>query len=117
MGAPWALAYACLHLGLWEDEPVYPSPLYGVHASTWTRSIDVWMVWTGTTEELHEFIRTSFLNLISIYHGSITTSMFRKETAANTLLHATRHQSELLVQGIPMGQYLRRFKQGRSRSW
>lgn len=46
MGAPWAPAYACLHLGLWELECVYPSSMYLSHCSLWLRYIDdVIMLW------------------------------------------------------------------------
>lgn len=49
MGAPWELAYACLHLGLWEEQIVYPSSMYRAHAAAWACYIDdVLMVWTGT---------------------------------------------------------------------
>lgn len=34
MGAPWAPAYACLHLGLWEEDMVYTSPMYLSHVHT-----------------------------------------------------------------------------------
>lgn len=49
MGAPWAPAYACLHLGWWEEEVVYTLSMYLNHACVWLRYIkDVLMVWSGT---------------------------------------------------------------------
>lgn len=85
------------------------------------------MISTGSIEELHEFMRElnrnkrnvcltynyhqtqiPFLDLnISIKDGSLVTSTFRKETAANTLLYATSHHPDSLVQGIPICQFLR----------
>lgn len=57
MGAAWAPEYACLHLGLWEEEEVFNSLMYRDHVHTWLRYIDdVLMVWKGTLEDLHMFI-------------------------------------------------------------
>lgn len=48
MGAPWAPSYACLHLGLWEDEVVYASSMYLSHCRLWLRYMDdVIMIWGG----------------------------------------------------------------------
>lgn len=128
MGAAWAPAYACLHLGLWEEEDVYPLPMYHSHAHTWLRYIDdVLMIWTGTVTDLHTFMtqlninqrnirltynfdRTSlpFLDLlITLQDGHLFTRTFRKETSANTLLSATCHHAHWLRNIIPVGQFLR----------
>lgn len=49
MRAPWAPSYACLHLGLWEEEVVYVSSLYLSHSKLWLRYIDdIFMIWGGT---------------------------------------------------------------------
>lgn len=59
MGVPWELAYACLHLGLWEEQIVYSSSMYcaPAAASAWAGYInDVLMVWMGTVEGLYEFM-------------------------------------------------------------
>lgn len=57
MGTPWAPAYACVHLGWWEEETVYALTLYCGHAHIWLQYIDdVLMVWTGTRQELSEFM-------------------------------------------------------------
>lgn len=59
MGAPWTPAYACLHLGLWEEEVVYTSPMYLHHVHMWRRYIDdVLVVWKGDVESPHKFIDT-----------------------------------------------------------
>lgn len=57
MGAAWAPAYACLHLGCWEEEDVFCLPLYLSHVHTWLRYIDdVLVIWTGNITTLHGFI-------------------------------------------------------------
>lgn len=53
MGAPWAPLYACLHLGLWEQEMVYQMSMYLGGVLTWLRYIDdIFMVWLGDEEFL-----------------------------------------------------------------
>lgn len=50
----------------------------------------------------------SFLDLtIELKGNTITTKTFRKETSANTLLLAASHHPRSLIQGIPVGQFLR----------
>lgn len=127
MGAAWALAYAYLHLGLWEEDEVLNSLMYrNVH--TGLRYIDhVLMVWQGSIEDLHTFIGQlnrnersihltytfdqtgiSFLDLwITVEEGQLHTHTFRKETVANTLLHADSHHPHWLQNGIPVGHFLR----------
>lgn len=56
MGAPWALAYACLHLGLWEEEALYKSSMYLGHFLLWLRYINVPLVWSGKVDQLTEFL-------------------------------------------------------------
>lgn len=94
----------------------------------WLRYNDDFLViWGGTMKELQEFIcklnandrnikitftwdfeRISFLDLsISFHIGKLETRTFRKETAANTLLLASSHHPPSLIQGIPIGQFLR----------
>lgn len=128
MGAAWAPAYACLHLGLWEEEEVFNSPMYLGHVHTWLRYIeDVFMVWRGNLKDLRLFIdhlnqnkrnihltctcdqiEISFLVLwITVEEGQLHTRTFRKETAANTLLRADRHHPHWLKNGSPIGQFLR----------
>lgn len=126
-GAPWAPSYAGLHLGLWEEE-VYKSSLYLSHCKLWLRYIDdVFMVWGGSAHELHlfmdelninnrnirftynfDFESLDFLDLtISVRDGHFVTKTFRKKTSPNTLLCATSHHPYSLIQGIPVGQFLR----------
>lgn len=129
MGAPWAPAYVCLNLGLWEEEEVvYKSSMYLDHCHLWLRYIDdILMVWSGKIEQLtdfmqelnqnernightysHQQVTLSFLDLqISIEETKIITKKFRKETAADTLLQAQSHHPRSLIHGIPTGQFLR----------
>lgn len=127
IGAPWAPAYACLHLGRWEQSEVYVSSLYLRHVQLWIRYIDdVLLIWGWTKEELHQFISElnvnaknikltftfhtetlSFLYLsISIVNCRLETRTFRKPTAANTLLLASSHHPPSLVREIPIGHFL-----------
>lgn len=50
-------AYACLHLGIWEEEEVFDRPMYLGHVHKWLRYIDdVLVVWVGDIDSLHEFV-------------------------------------------------------------
>lgn len=121
-------AYACLHLGWWEEEVVYCSKWYLSHALLWLRYIDyMLLIWKGIPDTLGEFIEELNLNirkikvtfnynlkhisfldlLIRVEQGNLVTSTYKKETAANTLLKATSHHPKSLINGIPMGQFLR----------
>lgn len=102
--------------------------MYLSHVCAWLRYIDVvLMVWAGTQPELEEFMvelgnntrnihltyvvdpcQISFLDLsIRLEGGSLVTSAFRKETAANTLLQADSHHPKSLIRGILVGQFLK----------
>lgn len=127
MGAPWAPAYACLHLGLWEEDLVFTLPMYMSHVHTWLRYIDdVMMVWRGDVTSLetckselncndrnikltftHDKEYIAFLDLkISVGEQTLTTKTFRKDTAANTLLRADSYHPKKMKDGIPIGQFL-----------
>lgn len=118
MGAPWAPAYACLHLGWWEENVMYTSPMYLGHARLWLRYIDdVLMLWEGSKEDLSLFLdkfncntknirltyvadtqEMYFLDLpIRLENGSLSTQTFRKSMDANTLLHASSHHPKSLI--------------------
>lgn len=85
------------------------------------------MVWDGTVPQLSQFMEElnsnnrnlrltytyhhetlPFLDLtIGVQGGLIVTKTYHKQTAANTLLEATSHHPCSLIQGIPVGQFLR----------
>lgn len=68
MGASWAPAYACLHLGLCEEEQVFTNQMYLDHVHTWLRYIDgVLLIWRGTLNELHRFMEQLNVNDLNIY--------------------------------------------------
>lgn len=63
MGAPWAPAYACLHLGWWEESDVYCLSMYLRHVHRWLRyTDDVLVIWGGTMEVLHQLISEFNIN-------------------------------------------------------
>lgn len=94
----------------------------------WFRYIDnIFMLWTGSNEALHHFMlmldtnnynlkftmesnenRIAYLDVtLSIEDdGTISTSLYRKPTAGNTILHTTSAHTHSLVQSIPFSQYL-----------
>lgn len=46
MGAPWAPAYAGLHLGWWEEWEVFSLSIYLCHVNLWIRYIDnILVIW------------------------------------------------------------------------
>lgn len=95
----------------------------------WFRYIDdLFMLWAGSTEALYNFMLmldtnsynlkfTMQFNKSSIAfldvtfsidsNGTINTSLYRKPTAGNTILHALSAHPYSLVQCMPFSQYLR----------
>ncbi|XP_056386916.1 uncharacterized protein LOC130282580 [Hyla sarda] len=95
----------------------------------WGRYIDdILNIWQGTSIELEKFISRLNCNSINIKltHSIgkpsidfldikidvdeqvfITTDLFRKQTAANMVLHATSAHPRHLINNIPAGQYIR----------
>lgn len=131
MGSPFSPNYANLYMGLWEkryisDESV--NPLLK-HVLFWIRYIDdILLVFTGTEDELFEFRdyinntystlkftmeydkeKIHFLDvLISVdMMGNLETSIFRKSTDRNTILHAQSYHPKEMIGNIPYGQFLR----------
>ncbi|CAJ0952186.1 unnamed protein product [Ranitomeya imitator] len=130
MGAAFAPSYANLFLGLWERD-LFLSDKQGSidRVLFWTRYIDdIFFVWQGTAVDLAQFIsslnsndqnirltpvwdaeKIDFLD-VTIYKdgaGLIQTDIYRKQTATNTLLHASSCHPRHMVQAIPVGQFLR----------
>ncbi|OCT70725.1 hypothetical protein XELAEV_18037650mg [Xenopus laevis] len=95
----------------------------------WLRYIDdVLLIWLGTQKDFFDFINilnNNDINLkvtaeiqresinfldIRVYRGinhNIHTTVYRKETATNSLLHANSLHPQSTIRGIPTGQYLR----------
>ncbi|XP_040196440.1 uncharacterized protein LOC120929221 [Rana temporaria] len=131
MGTSCAPSYATLYLGGWEraifsDDS---AAIYLRHILLWRRYIDdVLVVWTGGADLLAKFMEylsinnynlkftiqsdtksIPFLDLkISVNDdGTLSTNLYRKETAGNTILHYSSSHPRSLVRSIPYSQYLR----------
>ncbi|CAJ0941415.1 unnamed protein product [Ranitomeya imitator] len=129
MWASCAPSYANLFLGAWEREIFSSNPVPGSeNIHHWMRYIDdVWFIWEGPRQELDLLmtrLNTNELNIKLTYKvgrelefldiliqtapsGNLTTEVFRKPTATNTLLHATSLHPRATIKGIPTGQFLR----------
>uniref|UniRef100_A0A8C5N1Y7 Reverse transcriptase domain-containing protein n=1 Tax=Leptobrachium leishanense TaxID=445787 RepID=A0A8C5N1Y7_9ANUR len=131
MGSSCAPSYANLFLGIWEDEFVFGETLsmYKPKIESWSRYIDdILVTWIGTDIEFRDFviklndnplnlkftfeIQSDQINFLDVKiaktdTGEIATSLFRKKTASNNLLHWDSFHPKSLKRGIPLGQYLR----------
>ena len=131
MGTKCVPSYANLYLGGWERSLFSRDDLapFLDKVVSWYRYIDdVLLFWTGTESELRDFVTAisdnefnlrftmdhssteiHFLDLtVSIdEQGMIFSSLYRKPTAGNTILHAGSAHPESLVNSIPYSQYLR----------
>ncbi|XP_073448827.1 uncharacterized protein [Aquarana catesbeiana] len=131
MGTSCAPSYANLYLGGWE-RTLFSSEgasMYLRHILLWRRCIDdVLLIWTGSTNLLSDFmeflsqnnfnlkftiqsdaISIPFLDLRLVLKedGSVFSTLYRKETAGNTILHFSSSHPCTLVHSIPYSQYLR----------
>lgn len=129
--ASCAPSYANLYLGGWErmvfsDDLMEP---FLDHVLGWFRFIDdLLVIWTGTEQLLQTFIAELNINSFNLHFtfsydrlsipfldvlitkdstGHLTTDLYRKPTAGNTLLHASSLHPRPLVRSIPFAQYLR----------
>ncbi|XP_069609793.1 uncharacterized protein [Ranitomeya imitator] len=128
MGAKCAPSYANLFMGWWEETHVQKLRSYSLHVIKWLRFIDdIIIIWSGTSDELGAFIEelnnncwnikltttfstisVDFLDLrVSMDQNRIVTTLFRKQTATNNLLHFESFHPSHLRRGIPKGQFLR----------
>lgn len=126
MGARCAPSYANLFLGWWEGTRVYPSPDFTGCVVRWFRYIDdVLFFWNGTVETCEAFITelnqnpwniklthcisnnsVDFLDLkLCLQQNKVTTNLFRKETATDSLLHFNSFHPTHTKTGIPTGQF------------
>lgn len=131
MGSPCAHSYANLYLGWWETSIVFGdnSPEGVDCVSLCSRYInDIFVVWQGSREQFLGYIENlndnplelrftyninqtslAFLDvLIEKYpDGSLSTWVYRKPTATNSLLNWHSGHPMALKKGITRGQYLR----------
>ncbi|XP_073460898.1 uncharacterized protein [Aquarana catesbeiana] len=131
MGTCCAPSYANLYLGEWEHSLLVQESLsvYMRHVITWRRYIDdIFMIWDGPTELLHEFLncinKNDFNLKFTMTHspkeitfldvlvqrspdGNLSSELYRKPTAGNSLLHASSFHPKPLLTSIPYSQYLR----------
>ncbi|CAJ0948286.1 unnamed protein product [Ranitomeya imitator] len=127
--SPVFAAQANLFLGAWERDIFLSNPVVHIDkVHHWIRYIDdVFFVWEGTVEQLHQFISTLNGNELNIKltftyggkinfldldicvssQGLIETDVYRKPTATNTLLHTSSSHRQSTIDGIPIGQHLR----------
>ncbi|XP_073425439.1 uncharacterized protein [Dendrobates tinctorius] len=130
MGASFAPSYANLFLGLWErDLPLSDQYQSMDRIPLWVRYIDdIFLVWQGNEVQLSNFMerinsndrnihltyqydmtKVSFLD-VNVWRDNdniLQTSIFRKETSSNMLLHASSAHPKSLINSIPIGQFLR----------
>uniref|UniRef100_A0A8C5M1L9 Reverse transcriptase domain-containing protein n=1 Tax=Leptobrachium leishanense TaxID=445787 RepID=A0A8C5M1L9_9ANUR len=129
MGTTCAPTYANIYLGVWEKQYVFSDQNPFRHKILlWKRYIDdIFLIWGGTPEDfldLTNYLNRNSLNLrftYEIHQNSlnfldvtivrneerVSTTLYRKETATNSLLNWTSFHPKPLRLGIPYGQYLR----------
>ncbi|CAJ0955116.1 unnamed protein product [Ranitomeya imitator] len=130
MGAAFAPSYANLFLGAWERNIFFSRPIAFIEKVLfWVRFIDdIFLIWQGTEQDLLAFLDILNDNEINVrltckysqtsvefldvlvnrgMNDQIETNVHRKETAVNSLLHASSSHPKPLINGIPTGQFLR----------
>lgn len=128
MGSPFAPNYANLFLGLWEERHIFNNNPFLHNILTFKRFIDdILLIFTGSEQDLYLFneyinnthpnlrftmefspYRIHFLDLeITLNNSKLETSIFRKETDRNTILHASSFHPDHITNNIPYGQFIR----------
>lgn len=130
MGACFAPNYANLFLGLWEEQHIFSNQNpFKDCIVWWGRFIDdVIIFFSGSEEELlnfHAYVNrlnenlklsleynTKVINFLDLQiskdnEGFLHTSIFRKSTDRNTVLHANSFHPPWLIENIPYGQIQR----------
>ncbi|XP_066931363.1 uncharacterized protein [Clytia hemisphaerica] len=126
MGTKCAPTYANLFMSQFEESNIYP--LLTEKCKTYLRFIDdIFMIWSGTEEELKRFIQEintlhetikftadyskkeiSFLDTIVTISGSkLITRLYKKPTDRSAYLHNQSYHPNHLKKNIPFGQTLR----------
>ncbi|XP_073478692.1 uncharacterized protein [Aquarana catesbeiana] len=131
MGTCCAPSYANLYLGEWEREFLQgeAASVYTRHICMWQRYIDdLFIIWDGPPELLRDCLKLMNNNAFNLFftmtsdthevnflditifknsEGGLSSKLYRKETAGNTLLHANSFHPEPLKRSIPYSQFLR----------
>ncbi|CAJ0936692.1 unnamed protein product [Ranitomeya imitator] len=126
MGANMAPAYANIVMSVLEEDFVYVSHHFGLVAAWWRYIDDVFLIWTGTEELLHDF--NKYLNTIDetikftlVYSktdiqfldvnvrceaNKLTTQLYTKPTDRNDLLSFESQHPKKMKESIPYSQLL-----------
>ncbi|XP_063077568.1 uncharacterized protein LOC134467623 [Engraulis encrasicolus] len=128
MGSPFAPNYANLFMGLWEEKHIFNNNPFKDNLLIFKRFIDdILLVFTGSEHDLSLFnkyindthpnlkftmeyssTKIHFLDLeITLHNNMLETSIYRKETDRNTILHASSFHPDHIVKNIPYGQFVR----------
>ncbi|OCT59707.1 hypothetical protein XELAEV_18000571mg [Xenopus laevis] len=103
--------------------------MYTQAISLWLRFInDIILIWSGTQSDFFDFVNKLNINYINLkvtaeiqndsinflyiriyrnHNQNLHTTVYRKETTTNSLLHADSQHPASTIRGIPTGQYLR----------
>ncbi|CAJ0952342.1 unnamed protein product [Ranitomeya imitator] len=121
MGSNVAPPYANSYMALFEEEIVYPDPLFQAYCPFWRHYIDdVFCLWTGTPQTLDFLARTnftmtsntekvSFLDTLIFRDelGTLMTDLHTKPTDRNSLLHFNSLHPTATKRSIPRSQFKR----------
>lgn len=128
MGATMAPDYANLYLGFLEDQYVFNNNPFSDKLVLFKRYIDdCFVIFLGSLSDFELFVlymnclrpsikfthtvsttSVNFLDTcISLTDGKIVSSLYRKDTERNSLLHATSAHPTSLKRGLPFSQFTR----------
>ncbi|XP_013889701.1 uncharacterized protein LOC106536906 [Austrofundulus limnaeus] len=129
MGSKYAPQFACLFMGWWESKFVHNNNPFINHLKYYGRYIDdILILFKGTESDLlafydyinnthpcvkltleHSKTEIHFLDL-TIYRdltGEVNTTLYRKPTDVNSILHYNSFHPQFMKRNIPKGQFLR----------
>lgn len=105
-----APSYTKLYLEGWEHELFLDTPLsmYLCHILQWHRYIDdVLLTWMSTPTELTQYMQALGFSMFNLkftmtyntifVNGMVATTLCRKPTAGNTILHADSADSQAII--------------------
>ncbi|KAL8574258.1 hypothetical protein ACOMHN_063665 [Nucella lapillus] len=127
MGTPLAPSAANLFMGWLEQQLLEKSPV-PINIDTWKRFIDdIFLLWTGSEEEMDRLI--TFINdyhpsikftstssdsaipfldiLISVHDGYLQTDLYCKPTDAHAYLYRTSCHPRHTINNIPISLFIR----------